>query len=245
MKIKSYIRNKVLGNSAVGTNNLIDRETWLKKSLENIPTGSRILDAGAGEMQYKKWCSHLKYVSQDFAQYDPSKFNVGLQMDNWDYKGLDIVCDIIQIPEPDQSFDTIMCIEVIEHIPDPAKVFPEFSRLLKPGGSLILTAPFCSLTHFAPYHFSTGFSKFYYEKHLADHGFDNIEITFNGNFFEYMAQETRRLPVIANKYAGQSLSVFERLMNRYYLRMLDRFSKIDKGSEEILCYGLQIQARKK
>ncbi|MFN8250046.1 MAG: class I SAM-dependent methyltransferase [Ferruginibacter sp.] len=102
-------------------------------------SGERILDAGAGEMRFRKYCEHLIYVAQDFAQYDPSKIDMGLQMEKWDYSGLDIVCDIINIPEPNGSFDNIMCIEVIEHIPDPAKVFPEFSRLLKPGGKLILT----------------------------------------------------------------------------------------------------------
>ena len=234
-----------LQDSTVGTGNDNTRYLWIEDQLKKLPAGTRLLDAGAGEQKFKKYCSHLNYVSQDFAQYDPSKLEHGLQMEKWDYTGLDIVSDIINIPEPDQSFDSIMCIEVIEHIPDPAKVFPEFSRLLKPGGTLILTAPFCSLTHFAPYHYSTGFSRFYYEKHLQENGFEIISLTENGNYFEYLAQEVRRLPEISGKYARVKQSLFNRMISKYFLKNLEELSSRDTGSKELLCYGILVVARKK
>ena len=145
----------------VGTKNLSNREVWLKKTLKQIPAGSRILDAGAGERQYKRFCAHLNYVAQDFAQYNGKGDSAGLQVGNWDQSSLDIISDITGIPEPDASFDAIMCVEVFEHLPEPIKAIQEFARLLKPGGYLILTVPFCSLTHFAPYHFYTGFNRYF------------------------------------------------------------------------------------
>lgn len=39
----------------------------------------------------------------------------------------------------DASFDVVTCIEVVEHIPDPAPVFALLARLLRPGGVLLLT----------------------------------------------------------------------------------------------------------
>ncbi|MGA2913324.1 MAG: class I SAM-dependent methyltransferase [Methanoregula sp.] len=66
---------------------------------------------------------------------------------------LDIVSENTSIPELDASFDAIMCIEVFEHLPEPILAIKEFSRLLKPDGHLILTAPFCCLTHMAAYYF--------------------------------------------------------------------------------------------
>ena len=65
-------------------------------------------------------------------------------MGSWDQTGLDIVGDITSIPEPDASFDAILCVEVLEHVPDPLAALRELGRLLKPNGQLILTAPFCS-----------------------------------------------------------------------------------------------------
>ena len=139
------------------------RINWVTAVLEKIPAGWVILDAGAGEQQYKKFCTHLKYVSQDFAAYNPVSNEQGLQMGSWNYGELDIVSDITNIPRADGSFDAILCTEVFEHIPDPIAALKEFSRLLRPGGVLIITAPFCSMTHFAPFHFATGFNKYFYE----------------------------------------------------------------------------------
>lgn len=227
----------------VGTYNQSKRVAWLEQTLKKIPAGSRILDAGAGEQAFKKFCTHLNYVSQDFAQYDGQGDGKGLQTGSWNQSQLDIVSDITAIPEPDMSFDAIMCIEVFEHLPNPLLALHEFSRLLKPGGHLILTAPFCSITHFAPYHFYTGFNRYFYETHLPDYGFQIVELQANGNFFEYLAQEIRRIPSVAKKYTHSNLSL-ESLVFALVLLILEKLSLKDKGSSELLCFGYHVVAVK-
>ena len=221
-----------------------NRIKWLEKTLKKIPKNSKILDAGAGEQQFKKFCSHLNYVSQDFAQYDGTGDSKGLQIGKWDQTQLDIIGDITSIPEPDESFDVILCTEVFEHLPEPILALKEFSRLLHPGGQLILTAPFCSLTHFSPYHFYTGFNRYFYETHLPSHDFKIIELEQNGNFFEYLAQEIRRISYIAEVYTKNNPAILEKLALKIVLRMLEKFSKQDKGSEELLHFGYHILAVK-
>lgn len=225
-----------------GTQNRADREIWLERTLANLPAGKHILDAGAGELQYKRFCAHLNYVSQDFAQYDGQGDSAGLQMGTWDQSHLDVVCDIINIPEPDASFDAIMCIEVLEHLPDPLRALRELTRLLKPGGTLIITAPFCSLTHFSPYFYHTGYSRYFYEHWLAELGYEDMQ--WNGNYFEYLAQELRRLTWVGQKYAGMNLTWLERIALNLVLRSLNQLSQHDNGSEQILAFGLHIRARK-
>ena len=229
----------------VGRGNECDREVWLERERASIPKNIRILDAGAGTQRYKKFCKHLDYVSQDFGQYDGEGDSSGLQMGDFDYMDLDIVSDITSIPEPDGAFDAIMCIEVLEHLPNPVQAVGEFSRLLKPGGRLIITAPFCSLTHFAPFHFSSGFNKYWYEEHLSNAGFNLLKLERNGNFFEYLAQEVNRILFASEKYAKDKPNVFELFCMFVFLRMLQRFSLKDQGSSELLCFGYHVVAKKK
>ena len=242
MKIKNLVRSIL---PAVGITNESVRERWLEMILGSIPKGSRILDAGAGTQRYRKFCNHLSYVSQDFGGYDGKGDAAGLQTEEFNYGKLDIVSDITSIPEADSSFDAIMCVEVLEHLQDPTLAVKEFSRLLKPNGFLILTAPFCSLTHFAPYHFCTGFNKYWYEKHLNDNEFNITEITANGNFFEYLAQEVYRIPSISKRYSKGKPNVLELLSMYVIQRMLRRFSNHDSNSSEFLCFGYQVLARKR
>lgn len=237
-------KNQIKNRYKIGTSNEHNRVKWLEETLKTIPKGSRILDAGAGELAQRKFCEHLEYVSQDFALYDGLGDGKGLQTEKWDNSKIDIISDITEIPEPDFSFDAIMCIEVFEHIPEPILAIKEFSRLLKSGGILIITAPFCSLTHFAPYHFYSGFNKYFYEKILKENGFIISEISTNGNYYEFLAQELRRLPIISKKFSNRSFSVFQRFRINNILKLLSKLSQKDIGSNEMLCFGYHLIAIK-
>jgi SAM-dependent methyltransferase len=132
-----------------------NRQAWLKQTLGTLPNGVRLLDAGAGELRNRKYCGHLDYVSQDFCQYQGTKggaHDEGLQSRHWDTTRIDLVSDITAIPSPDASFDVVLCSEVLEHVPEPTHALDEFTGLLKPDGVMILTAPFSSNVHMAPYH---------------------------------------------------------------------------------------------
>lgn len=230
----------------VGTDNLKNREHWLRTNLRGIAKGSRILDAGAGELKYKKFCKHLSYVSQDFAQYDGQGNQEGLQAGNWDNSRLDIVSDITEIPEKAASFDAIMCIEVLEHVPYPVAAIKEFNRLLKPNGKLLITVPYASLVHMAPYHFQSGFSSYWFEKWLKEYNFSIDQISKNGNYFEYLAQEIHRIESVENIYGQTNVAknFFFILSRIIMLNSLWKMSQRNKNSEDILCYGIQVVATK-
>jgi SAM-dependent methyltransferase len=232
------------GSYRVGLANETTREAWVQKVLSGLPAGTRLLDAGAGEGLYRKYCGHLQYVSQDLAQYDGSG-GVGFQTGSWDTSKIDLVGDITDIPAPDASFDAVLCTEVLEHVTDPVPALRELHRLLKPGGTLIVTAPFCSMTHFAPYHYVTGFSRYFYEHHLGRIGFDIAEMVENGNFFEFKGQELRLVDAVARRYGVAGPRVIERGAMRVVLRMLERMSANDKGSRELLYFGLHVRAIKR
>jgi SAM-dependent methyltransferase len=226
------------------TKNESNRHEWVARAVSSLPAGWRILDAGAGEQPYRRYCEHLEYVSQDFGQYDPQAHPEGLQMREWNYGRVDHEGDITSIPEPSGAFDAILCTEVFEHLPDPLAALQEFARLVRSGGQLILTAPFASLTHFAPHHYATGFNRFFYEMHLPAHGFFIEEITPNGNYFDVVAQEVRRVKSVAQTYLGCRPNLVQRVATKVLLAALKRLSEKGAASCELGCFGLHVRARR-
>jgi SAM-dependent methyltransferase len=59
----------------------------------------------------------------------------------------DIVCDCENLMLPDESFDSVVALEVIEHTPDPCKFVSEMRRVLAPRGRILVTIPFVLEIH--------------------------------------------------------------------------------------------------
>jgi SAM-dependent methyltransferase len=70
---------------------------------------------------------------------------------SWDFSHIDIKAPLHNIPLDDSFADVIICIEVLEHIPNPHEAVQELARLLKPGGSIYLSVPFSAREHQVPY----------------------------------------------------------------------------------------------
>ena len=64
---------------------------------------------------------------------------VGIDINLWSRP--DILASAESTPFRDGSFDHVTCLEVIEHVDDPALVFDELRRVLKIDGSLLVTTP--------------------------------------------------------------------------------------------------------
>lgn len=222
------------------------REFWVAKKLKKIKKGSKIIDAGAGECYYKKYCKHLKYVSQDFGKYNGKGDSVGIQTGKRDSSKLDIVSDIVNIPVKKESFDATLCVEVFEHIPRPLDALSELSRITKKNGVLILTAPFMSLTHYSPYYFYSGFSKNFYKENLPRYGFKIKEIYSYGNYFDYLSVELARVPLVLFRKLN-ILSI--PLLLLYFFAapafiLLRIFSLLNPSSRDLLCFGVGVVAIK-
>lgn len=100
-----------------------------------------VLDISAGEGNDKAFFEHAQYVSFDFAIGDK----------NWDYSKIDIFGDVHEMPIADNSVDYAVNFVSMEHYRDPFLAFREISRILAPGGSLVLTAPMTYLEHQGPH----------------------------------------------------------------------------------------------
>lgn len=216
-------------------NNQHQREAFVKEQLLKLPEGSKLLGAGAGSQQYRKYAQHLEYVSQDFNKYvQDSVPSFATGTDQYEYGTTDIVGDIWDIDAPDGEFDAVLCTEVLEHIPYPIETIKELSRVLKPNGTLILTAPSNCLRHMDPYFFTSGFSDRWFEKilpenHLSIHSLDPV-----GDYYSWIKVELLR--TIAQKRFSSFL-LFPALL----------WFKVQQHTKEsiaTLCMGYHLVARK-
>ena len=117
---------------------------WVRKRLdEAIASHAKLahgvlLDVGCGAKPFAK--NFAPYVEKYFGlEYSPES---GYRENNADFCG-----DAAALPLADKSVDTILCTEVMEHVPDPEKTISEFARVLRPGGTIITTAPFVYPIH--------------------------------------------------------------------------------------------------
>ncbi len=63
---------------------------------------------------------------------------------------VDVVGDARKMPFSDASMDVVLITQVLEHIPDPIAVIGEIRRVLKPGGTLLLSVPSIFPQHGSP-----------------------------------------------------------------------------------------------
>jgi SAM-dependent methyltransferase len=172
--------------------NQYERDRFVEAWSAQLPPGSKVVDIGAGPCRYRLFFSHCCYFSQDFAKYEGSTQGPLTDKGQWSYGQLDFISDVTSLPIPDQSFDAVLCTEVIEHVPEPIAAVYELGRILRPGGRILLAAPLGSGLHQEPYHYYGGYTPYWYRKFLIEAGFSEMRVTPNGGFFKHYGQESQR-----------------------------------------------------
>lgn len=184
-----------------------------------------VIEVGAGDgarkQEFLKQYQNIKsYTATDYSTWD-SEFE---QMNNKvsKYRGasgvflgykqriqLDKVCSATELPFENNSFDYHLSFEVLEHINDPLRYFSEASRVLRPGGVLILSVPFLYRMHGGE----------------PDHPLDFFRYA---NGFFYMAAEKNNLKVVkiyANTGFGTTCAS---LTNQWIIRRIFESNSITK-----------------
>jgi ubiquinone/menaquinone biosynthesis C-methylase UbiE len=180
------ILKKILNNHEY----LIER--FLVEQELKMKPNQKILDAGAGQCQYKHiFDKRHQYISQDLCVGDK----------DWDFSHIDIKSNIECIPLESGTFDYILLTQVLEHVPEPQKVMDELSRLLKPTGKIIMSVPQCVGEHQQPYHFFN-FTRFGIG-YLANKS--NLKINTLETMGGYFTHTSQMLQIAGYKLLGQSL----------------------------------------
>jgi|SRR3989344_204830 len=199
-------------------------ETFVMSAAKGLAPSSKILDAGAGPCPYKTFFSHCAYEATDFV--DPHNI-------------LDFTCSLDKIPKRSNSYDAILCTEVLEHVEEPQKVMNELRRILKKSGKLFITVPQGWMLHQEPYNY------FYYTKYglaslLNKSGFRKFKIKPMGGYFRYLADSLRFNSIVEqwkdNKIIYIPLSIIDTVLFKvifsfilFHLDFIDKRRKWSMG----------------
>ncbi|WP_257670752.1 methyltransferase domain-containing protein [Parapedobacter tibetensis] len=112
-------------------------------SFSNYMNG-RLLDFGCGSKPYKTLFHVDEYIGTDIEVSGHAHVN----------EDIDVYYDGKTLPFADESFDSIFTSEVFEHVFNLPQIIGELHRVLKPGGYMLVTAPFVWDEHEIPYDFA-------------------------------------------------------------------------------------------
>jgi ubiquinone/menaquinone biosynthesis C-methylase UbiE len=119
----------------------------LTYAMRKIKPGKSILDVGVGRgyfVNMLQWSKKFEKVSGiDIIAHNQSKFAKGVSVSVMDVRGLQL---------PDNAFDTVICMEVLEHMPEneTSGALAELRRVAR--NQLIVTVPFLEPEPIAKYH---------------------------------------------------------------------------------------------
>ena len=117
---------------------IVNHLVELSIALLSPSLSSPILDVGCGSRPYDSYFTHMKKINCDF---DSKRGQV------------DVECPATELPFADASFNSILCTEVLEHVPEPQKAWREFYRVLQPGGRALISVPMWWPAHELPHDF--------------------------------------------------------------------------------------------
>jgi SAM-dependent methyltransferase len=164
-----------------------------------------LLDLGAGNQPFRPW-------------YAPLAKSV-IAVDVAPAPGLSVLSMASPLPFQDESFDTVLCTSVLEHVEDAEQAIAEIARTLRPGGHLIITAPFLYPTHEAPYDYWR-ITHYGLRTLLRRHGLEVDEIAAQGGPFLLLAHYLVGALAQAIMLVGSRLGRFGALVDNRFVRGL-------------------------
>ncbi len=177
------------------------RAYYLKQLISHLPSPSKVLDAGCG-IGLNAFLAARSGHNVTGVDTDKEKIRLAKCMAKAAHQPVGFhVDDITRMKLPNNSFDAIVCFEVLEHIKQDTKAIRELSRVLKTGGMLLLsvpsTGPISKINQEIKHHVREGYDVDKLTSMLKDYGFANIRVipiehTLLGFLVRYLNDEFGR-----------------------------------------------------
>lgn len=116
----------------------------------------------------------------------------------------------------DAAFDTVVNVQVLEHVFEPIRMMEEMTRVLKPGGTLVLLLPTTSTLHMAPHHYYN-FTRYWSEEILRRCGLETVQLQPLGGVWSSMASHLVYFFLQSLRFSGMSAPEIRRSIWFYLL----------------------------
>jgi SAM-dependent methyltransferase len=137
--LKRLRLDRILGPGWPDHARFLVQKPTLVELTRDVPMQGRCLNAGCGEGLYLPFLEALVGISQ-IANVDITVQGQVLSS-NDGRRHLLASASLTHLPFAAASFESCLCTEVIEHIPDDGLAVSELARVMKPGGVLLLSVP--------------------------------------------------------------------------------------------------------
>lgn len=136
----------------------------------------RLLDLGCGKVPYYE--AYKDHVADIVC--------VDWELSFHGNQHIDFACDLTKpLPFKTGEFDTVLLLDVLEHVPNPQEVWCEIARILRPGGKLILTVPFYYWLHEQPHDYYR-YTEFALRRFAENVGISVLELEPTGGSLEVL-----------------------------------------------------------
>jgi SAM-dependent methyltransferase len=157
----------------------------------------KTLDIGCGGKHYENLCEFSEYIGVEIDTEENRKT-----------KKADFYYDGCKLPFEDSCFDSVVTNQVFEHVFNPDVFLNEACRVLKPGGLMLITAPFVWDEHEQPYDFAR-YTSFGMRALLESHGYEIIE-------FRKSVDDIRVIFQLLNSYIQKKTATSSSIVNLFF-----------------------------
>jgi SAM-dependent methyltransferase len=202
------------------------------QALKNHVSG-KLLDLGCGKVPlYQAYKDHIKE-------------NICVDWENTRHKNeyLDFNCDLTkQLPFKNDEFDTIILSDVLEHIPQPEKLWKELFRILSNKGKLIMNVPFFYCLHELPHDYYR-YTEYALKKFVRDSGLNLVQFSCIGGspevFADILSKHLQFIP-----FMGVPLSICIQYMTKIFIQT-SFGKKVSEKTSEAFPFGYFLIAEKR
>ncbi len=177
-------------------------ETYCKGNVLDVGGGAFFLTAQKKKYQIKSWTT-LEYYKEEKIETEDERFRF-------------VQSDGCKLPLKSDQFETVLNIQVLEHVFDAAEMVYEIARVLKPNCYGIFLIPQTSTLHWAPNHYYN-FTRYWIQEVMQRANLEIIELKPLGGIWTSMASHLVYFFLQSIRFHGMSSKENERKLFFYLL----------------------------